>query len=42
MPFRYSQYLNAAAVRHRSVSYNALAPIVDGSGQKTGKNLVKF
>ena len=30
MPVRYSQYLNAAAVRHRSVSYNALAPIVDG------------
>ena len=32
MPVRYSQYLNAA-VRHRSVSYNALAPSVDGRGQ---------
>jgi hypothetical protein len=42
MPFRYSQYLNAAAVRHRSVSYNALAPIVDGSGQKPGKISLSF
>ena len=42
MPFRYSQYLNAAAVRHRSVSYNALAPIVDGSGQKPGKISLTF
>ena len=42
MPFRYSQYLNAAAVRHRSVSYNALAPIVDGSGQKPGKISLNF
>ena len=42
MPVRYSQYLNAAAVRHRSVSYNALAPIVDGSGQKPGKISLSF
>jgi hypothetical protein len=42
MPFRYSQYLNAAAVRHRSVSYNALAQIVDGSGQKPGKISLSF
>ncbi len=42
MPARYSQYLNAAAVRHRSVSYNALAPIVDGRGQKPGRISLSF
>jgi hypothetical protein len=42
MPVRYSQYLNAAAVRHRSVSYNALAPIVDGIGQKPGRISLSF
>ena len=42
MPVRYSQYLNAAAVRHRSVSYNALAPIVDGKGQKPGRISLSF
>ena len=42
MPVRYSQYLNAAAVRHRSVSYNALAPIVDGRGQKPGRISLSF
>ncbi len=42
MPVRYSQYLNAAAVRHRSVSYNALAPIVDGRGQKPGRISLNF
>ena len=42
MPVRYSQYLNAAAVRHRSLSYNVLAPIVDGSGQKPGRISLSF
>ena len=42
MPVRYSQYLNAAAVRHRSVSYNALAPSVDGRGQKPGRISLSF
>jgi len=42
MPVRYSQYLNAAAVRHRSVSYNALAPLVDGKGQKPGRISLSF
>ena len=42
MPIRYSQYLNAAAVRHRSVSYNALAPTVDGEGQKPGRISLSF
>ena len=42
MPFRYSQYLNAAAVRHRSVSYNALTPIVDGKGQKPSRISLNF
>ena len=42
MSVRYSQYLNAAAVRHRSVSYNALAPIVDGRGQKPGRISLNF
>ena len=42
MPVRYSQYLNAAAVRHRSLSYNALAPIVDGRGQKPGRISLSF
>jgi hypothetical protein len=34
MPIKYSQYLNAAAVRHRYVSYNSLAPVIDGQRQK--------
>ena len=42
MPVRYSQYLNAAAVRHRSVSYNALASSVDGRGQKPGRIALSF
>ncbi len=42
MPVRYSQYLNAAAVRHRSVSYNALAPNVDGRGQKPERISLSF
>ena len=42
MSVRYSQYLNAAAVRHRSVSYNALAPIVDGKSQKPGRISLSF
>ncbi len=42
MPVRYSQYLNAAAVRHRSVSYNALASSVDGKGQKPGRISLSF
>ena len=42
MPVRYSQYLNAAAVRHRSVSYNALAPLVDGKGHKPGRLALSF
>ncbi|MDC3234598.1 DUF1538 domain-containing protein [Candidatus Puniceispirillum sp.] len=42
MPVRYSQYLNAAAVRHRSVSYNALAPNFDGKGQKPERISLSF
>ena len=42
MPVRYSEYLNAAAVRHRSISYNSLAPIVDGEGQKPSKIKMNF
>jgi hypothetical protein len=42
MSVRYSQYLNAAAVRHRSISYNSLAPIVDGKGQKPSRIKMNF
>ena len=42
MPVRYSQYLNAAAVRHRSISYNSLAPIVDGASQKPSRIQMNF
>ena len=42
MAVRYSQYLNAAAVRHRSVSYNSLAPIVDGKGQRPSQIKMSF
>jgi hypothetical protein len=42
MPVRYSQYLNAAAVRHRSISYNSLAPIVDGESQKPSRIQMNF
>ena len=42
MAVRYSQYLNAAAVRHRSVSYNSLAPNVDGKGQKPSQIKMSF
>ena len=42
MPVRYSQYLNAAAVRHRSISYNSLAPSVDGKSQKPSRIKMNF
>ena len=42
MSVRYSQYLNAAAVRHRSISYNSLAPIVGGKGQKPSRIKMNF
>jgi hypothetical protein len=42
MSVRYSQYLNAAAVRHRSISYNSLAPSVDGKSQKPGRIKMNF
>jgi hypothetical protein len=42
MPIKYSQYLNAAAVRHRSMSYNTLAPIVDGKSQKASRIKLSF
>ena len=42
MPVRYSQYLNAAAVRHRSISYNSLAPIIDGASQKPSRIQMNF
>ena len=42
MPITYSQYLNAAAVRHRSMSYNSLAPIIDGKGQKPDQIKLNF
>ena len=42
MPIKYSQYLNAAAVRHRSMSYNSLAPIIDGKGQKPDQIKLNF
>ena len=42
MSVRYSQYLNAAAVRHRSISYNSLAPSVDGKSQKPSRIKMNF
>jgi hypothetical protein len=42
MPIKYSQYLNAAAVRHRSVSYNSLAPVIDGQCQKPDRIKLNF
>jgi hypothetical protein len=42
MPIKYSQYLNAAAVRHRSMSYNSLTPIIDGKGQKPDRIKLNF
>ena len=42
MPIKYSQYLNAAAVRHRSMSYNSLAPIIDGKSQKPSRIKLNF
>ena len=42
MPVKYSQYLNAAAVKHRSVSYNSLAPLVDGKSQKPNRIKLSF
>ena len=42
MPIKYSQFLNAAAVRHRSMSYNSLAPIIDGKSQKPSQIKLNF
>ena len=42
MPIKYSQFLNAAAVRHRSMSYNLLAPIIDGKSQKPSRIKLNF
>jgi len=42
MPIKYSQYLNAVAVRHRSVSYNSLAPVIDGQRQKPDRIKLNF
>ena len=42
MPVKYSQYLNATAVGQRSVSYNALAPLVDGKSQKPKRIKLSF
>ena len=42
MPVKYSQYLNATAVGHRSVSYNSLAPLVDGKSQKPNRIKLSF
>jgi hypothetical protein len=42
MPVKYSQYLNATAVGHRSVSYNSLAPIIDGKSQKPSRIKLNF
>ena len=42
MPVKYSQYLNATAVGHRSISYNSLAPIIDGKSQKPGRIKLSF
>ena len=42
MPAKYSQYLNATAVGHRSVSYNSLAPNIDGKSQKPSRIKLSF
>ena len=42
MQIKYSQYLNATAVKHRSVSYNTLAPFVDGKSQKPSRIKLNF
>jgi len=42
MPVKYSQYLNATAVGHRSVSYNFLAPVIDGKSQKPNRIKLSF
>ena len=42
MPIKYSQFLNAAAVRHRSMSYNSLAPIINGKSQKPSRIKLNF
>ena len=42
MPVKYSQYLNATAVGQRSVSYNSLAPLVDGKSQKPNRIKLSF
>ena len=42
MPIKYSQFLNAAAVRHRSMSYNSLAPVIDGKSQKPSRIKLNF
>ena len=42
MPVKYSQYLNATAVGHRSVSYNSLAPNIDGKSQKPSRIKLSF
>ena len=42
MPVKYSQYLSAAAVGQRSVSYNFLAPLVDGKIQKPNRIKLSF
>ena len=42
MPVKYSQYLNATAVGHRSVSYNFLAPAIAGKSQKPNRIKLSF
>ena len=42
MPVKYSQYLNATAVGNRSVSYNSLAPNIDGKSQKPSRIKLSF
>jgi hypothetical protein len=42
MSVRYSQYLNAAAVKHRSLSYNVIAPKPTGQGARADKINLSF
>ena len=42
MSVKYSQYLNATAVGHRSVSYNFLAPVIAGKSQKPNRIKLSF
>ncbi|MDB4599191.1 DUF1538 domain-containing protein [Alphaproteobacteria bacterium] len=42
MPVKYSQYLNATAVGHRSLSYNFLAPVIAGKSQKPNRIKLSF